>query len=125
MKAVLAAIALALAAASPAHGRSLGDRIAEMPDEAWGTSALFFADAGSTYSVVRQGGQEANPVARAIVGRRPSAGKLAAYAAGKSLLYLTGISLLQDRDPAGARRAAQITMGVQAGVVIWNLTIAL
>ncbi len=119
------AIAMALAMAAPAHGRSLGDRIEEMPTEAWLASATFWGDAISTHAVIERGGVEANPLVRFGIGRRPGPERLAAMAAVKSVFLLAGTSIVQDRDPEAARRFARVAFVITGGVVVWNISVAL
>lgn len=122
---ILLALLATACTAQPAVARPLDQRIAEMPDEAWVTVGEFFLDGATTYFAVRDGAHEANPIARAFVGKHPNPGKLAGFAIGKSLLYLAGISALQDSNPKAARSAARVTMFIQAGVVGWNLKVAI
>lgn len=122
-------IALALLAtactAQPAPARGLDQRLAEMPDEAYGTVAGFVADGALTCMIVKDGGREANPLISAFVGKRPSCGDMALLTAAKSILYLAGISVLQDHDPRSARTAARITLIAQTGIVGYQLGVAL
>lgn len=123
---VLAIAALATACtAQPAAARDLDQRIADMPDEAYGTVAGFVADGALTCAIVSDGGREANPLVSAFIGKKPSCEEVALLTAAKSVLYLVGISALQDVDPNAARTAAQLTLIVQTGVVGYNLGVAL
>lgn len=114
MRAVRLALAAAVAAAaSPA----LAD-----PAQQWEAAylALSAADAVETVSCLHAHKcEEANP----LFGRHPSTLKLIA---GKALLGAVHVALfdrMHDRNPKAALRYAQVSAGLQGGVVALNLRV--
>jgi hypothetical protein len=89
----------------------------------WETTylALSAVDAVQTIRCLKRGlCEEGNP----IFGKHPSAGTLIASKLGSGLLHYVLINELNRRDPRMALRTAQISAGLQGGVVAMNARLA-
>lgn len=117
--------AIALAGASPAHADD-SYRINEPLQQSalkWEMSylALSAIDAAQTIECLnRDRCQEANP----IMGKSPSTAKILLVKAGLGLVHFTLFRTLNRKDPKLALRTAQISAGLQAGVVMLNARVA-
>jgi hypothetical protein len=88
----------------------------------WETTflALSAVDAAQTIRCLKRDlCEEANP----IFGKHPSAGTIIASKLGGGLLHYVLINELNKRDPKMALRTAQISAGLQGGVVAMNARI--
>lgn len=82
-----------------------------------GYLALSAIDAAQTIHCLNRGVcEEANP----IFGKNPKTSTLIAAKVGGSLLHFTAFSILNKRHPKTALRMAQISAGLQGGVVLLN-----
>jgi hypothetical protein len=62
---------------------------------------------------------EANP----LFGKHPSAVKLIAGKVALGAIHYVAFNRLNERNPKAALRYAQISVGLQGGVVMWNLRV--
>ena len=86
-----------------------------------GYLALSAIDTAQTIECLnRNACEEGNP----LFGKHPSATKLVLAKAGLSLVQFALFSKLNSRDPKMALRAAQISCGLQGGVVMLNARFA-
>lgn len=81
------------------------------------------ADVATTCIGIKNGGSEGNPIARLVIGKRPSCEKVIAFKIGTSLFNHYQISLLKERmDYRGADAYVNINIAVTGLTVIWNFT---
>jgi hypothetical protein len=117
---ICTAVALSVSAASPALAEAPSDlnktRNAAVQWEIayLGLSAI---DAAQTISCLRREVcHEGNP----LFGKHPSTGKLIAAKVGLGLAHVALFKYVYDRSPKTALRAAQISAGLQGGVILLN-----
>lgn len=104
--------ALALAAGEPKDMRHEADK--------WEYAylALSAVDAVQTCDFLASGrAYELNP----ILGKHPKCGEVVAFKVGMGAIHYAGYRYLRDRDPKLARLLAQVSAGMQGGVVVLNL----
>ena len=95
----------------------------QSPAMKWETTflALSAVDTAQTIRCLKRDlCEEANP----LFGKHPSAGTIIASKLGGGLLHYALINELNKRDPKMALRTAQISAGLQGGVVAMNARIA-
>jgi hypothetical protein len=111
----LSAVAPAAAVAAPL-GASASTRSAAYKWE-MGYLGLSAIDAAETISCLnRDVCSEGNP----IWGSHPSTGKIIAAKVGLGLIHFAAFKYIVDRSPKTALRLAEISAGVQGGVVLLN-----
>lgn len=116
--------AAVLCVSSTSSARTFEDRIRDFPDEGWIAIGLNAVDKGTTaYCVDRRTCTEVNPIVRGLFGKRPSEAEMAAAFVLTSTVTFASITLLQDRNPHRARRAAKLAAIVQGGIVALNARI--
>lgn len=74
-------------------------------------------DAVETCIALDKGARELNP----ILGSHPKCGEVVAFKIGSGVLHYVLMDFLKDRDPHIAKIAQIATIGLQGGVVAWNL----
>jgi hypothetical protein len=109
--AVVGGIALlAACAASPCEGRSLGERIRDLPNEQKFAVGAAIVDTGWTIECLQgRSCREVGPMSL-IFGNRPSAAQVIGARMGTIVVSSIAVSLLQDRDPRAARTVARINL---------------
>jgi len=105
---------LAALIATPAYADGFANR-----EIAW--QVLNAADAAQTCHIVSRGGSEANPLARAIIGRTPSCGTTVGFKLASGVLHYVIADHLRDRDPKAAKVFQIVTLVVQGGVAAANM----
>jgi 16S rRNA C1402 N4-methylase RsmH len=79
------------------------------------------ADAAQTCHIIGRGGSEANPIARAIIGKRPSCGSIIGFKVVSGLVHYVIADFARDRDPEAAKLFQTITLVIQGGAVAANM----
>lgn len=80
------------------------------------------ADAAQTCHIVSTGrGVEANPIARAVIGRKPSCATIFGFKAASGVAHYAIADFLRDRDPQAAKVFQIMTIVIQGGVVAANM----
>ncbi|KKC24844.1 hypothetical protein [Sphingomonas sp. SRS2] len=102
--------ALLLGCASPAAARSIGERIADLPDEQKAAVAVSAIDAAWTVRCLDRGTcREVGPMALAF-GQHPNAAQVIGTRMGTIILSSVAVSIVQDRDPGAARTIARVNL---------------
>lgn len=115
MKHLTFALALSACVAQPAYADGFKDREIAF-------QVLNAADAATTCHAVGSGQAiEGNPLAAAIIGKRPSCGSVIAFKAANGALHWLIASELNKRDPKLAKTVQIVSIVVQGGVVAANL----
>jgi len=80
------------------------------------------ADAAQTCYIVSSGrGVEANPIARAVLGKRPSCASIFGFKAASGAVHYVIADFIRDRDPEAAKVFQVLTIVIQGGVVAANM----
>ena len=111
------ALALLALLSTPAYADGFKDR--EIAYQ-----VLNAADAAQTcYAVSTGRGVEGNPLARAVIGQRPSCASIFAFKAANGLLHYVLADAIRDRDPGAAKVFQIVSIVVQGGVVAANMRV--
>lgn len=112
MRRLLAALALI---ATPAYADGFTEREVAF-------QVLNAMDGAQTCHAVSSGrGVEGNPMARLIIGRTPSCGKVIGLKVASGLIHYLVADHLRDRDPHAAKVFQVMSLVVQGGVVAANM----